>query len=303
MTESTRAGLTVGVVGVGTMGRPMAAHLVRAGHTVRAFVRRDAVREQVLAFGGEPVTALDAVAADADVVVTVLPDTPDVLAVVLGEGGLLPAMRPGSLLIDMSTVRPEGARQLHEAGGAAGVRVLDAPVSGGEAGAVEGTLSIMVGGAEDDFEAARPVLSAMGTTIVRVGGAGAGQVVKAANQLVVAGNIQLLAEALVFLRAHDADCEAAFDVLAGGLAGSTVLERKRQALLTGDHTPGFRVELHDKDLGIVLDAARALRIGLPVTAVVAQFMSALRAQGQGALDHSALAALAAGLNAPAAPRG
>jgi 2-hydroxy-3-oxopropionate reductase len=179
-------------------------------------------------------------------------------------------------------------RAVAERAHAAGLRALDAPVSGGEKGAVDGTLSIMVGGTADDVAAARPVLDVLGKTIVHVGPAGAGQTVKAANQLIVAGTIGLVAEALTLLRAQGVDLAPAVEVLSGGLAGSTVLDRKAAPMLTHDFTPSFRVDLHHKDLGIVLDSARDAGVPLPQGAVVAQLMAAARAQGHGDLDHSAL---------------
>lgn len=188
----------------------------------------------------------------------------------------------------MSTVRPQTAVAVATAAAAIGVHALDAPVSGGETGAIEGTLSIMVGGEAAAVSAARPVLAAMGTTIVHVGPAGAGQSVKAANQLVVAGIIQLIAEAIVLLEASGVDAQAGLQVLAGGLAGSRLLERKGGAMLARAFTPGFRVDLHHKDLGIMLAAARETGAAVPVGALVAQLMAALRAQGDGALDHTAL---------------
>jgi 2-hydroxy-3-oxopropionate reductase len=166
--------------------------------------------------------------------------------------------------------------------------MVDAPVSGGEAGAVEGSLSIMVGGDADDVAAARPVLEAVGTTIVHVGPAGSGQTVKAANQLIVAGTIELVAEALVFLEAHGVDTQAAVQVLAGGLAGNRILDRKAAGMIAREFRPGFRVDLHHKDLGIVTAAAREAGVAIPVGALVAQLMGALRAEGHGSLDHSAL---------------
>jgi 2-hydroxy-3-oxopropionate reductase len=191
-------------------------------------------------------------------------------------------------VIDFSTIRPDVAAALAAEGAGRGFRVLDAPVSGGEQGAIEGVLSIMVGGEAADFEAARPVFDAVGKTVVHVGPAGSGQTVKAANQLIVAGNIELLAEAIVFLEAHGVDTEAGLRVLGGGLAGSTVLQRKGAGMLARDFTPGFRIALHDKDMGIVTAAAREAGVVIPLGALVAQLVSALKAQGDGGLDHSAL---------------
>jgi 2-hydroxy-3-oxopropionate reductase len=204
--------------------------------------------------------------------------------------------RPGTLVIDFSTIRPDVAADLAAEGAERGFRVLDAPVSGGEQGAVDAALSIMVGATAEDFEAAKPVFEAVGRTIVHVGPAGAGQTVKAANQLIVAGNLELLAEAIVFVEAHGVDTAAALKVLGGGLAGSAVLERKGGAMLARDFTPGFRVELHDKDLGIVTSAAREAGVVIPLGAAVAQLVASLRAQGDGGLDHGALLKLVARLS-------
>ncbi|MFB9375477.1 NAD(P)-dependent oxidoreductase [Kineococcus gynurae] len=289
----------IGFIGPGTMGRPMVANLVAAGHQVRCHARSAGARERVASTGASVVATTAEAVEGAEVVITMVPAGPDVLEIVTGSDGFLPVLPAGTLLIDCSTIAPEEARQVHAAAAGRGVRCLDAPVSGGEAGAVEGTLSIMVGGAAEDVAAAREVLGAMGSTVVHVGGPGAGQVVKSANQIVVAGNLQVLAEAMVFLRAHGADLEAALDVLGGGLAGSTALTRKRTALLTEQYSPGFRVALHDKDLGIITAAARAAGVALPVTALLAQLLAALVARGDGDLDHSALAKLAAELNRPA----
>jgi 2-hydroxy-3-oxopropionate reductase len=188
----------------------------------------------------------------------------------------------------MSSIRPDVAADLYQAGRTAGVRVIDAPVSGGQAGAVEASLSIMVGADPADFEEVKPILDAVGKTVVLVGPPGSGQTVKAANQLIVAGTYELVAEAIVFLRAYGVDTEAALAVLAGGLAGSTVLNRKGASMLAGEFAPGFRIDLHHKDMGIIIDAARAKGVAIPLGAVTAQLIGALRAQGDGGLDHSAL---------------
>jgi 2-hydroxy-3-oxopropionate reductase len=217
-----------------------------------------------------------------------VPDSPDVEDVTGGADGVFANAREGALYIDMSTIRPDVAVRVAEAGREAGVRVLDAPVSGGEAGAVEGSLSIMVGGSAEDFADARPVLDAVGKTIVHVGPAGSGQTVKAANQLIVAGNIQLLAEAVVFLDAYGVDMRSALEVLGGGLAGSTVLARKGDNMLAGEFKPGFRLALHHKDMGIVTSAAREAGVTIPLGAVVAQLVAAMVARGDGGLDHSGL---------------
>lgn len=279
---------TIAFIGLGIMGGPMAAHLVAAGHDVVGHnLTRPAV-DRLVAAGGRAATGTADAVREAEVVITMVPDSPDVEALVSGEDGVYAHVKPGTLHIDCSTIRPDVAREVAAAGAERGIRVVDAPVSGGEAGAVEATLSIMVGGDAADVEAARPYLEVVGGTVVHVGPAGAGQTVKAANQLIVAGNIQLVAEALVFLEAHGVDTEAATAVLAGGLAGSAVLDRKAAGMRAREFAPGFRVDLHHKDLGIVTAAARAAGVAIPLGAHVAQLVASLRAQGDGGLDHSAL---------------
>jgi 2-hydroxy-3-oxopropionate reductase len=279
---------TVAVIGLGIMGGHMAANLLKAGYSVTGYNRSQDKIDKLVEQGGRGAADVADAVRDADVVLTMLPDSPDVEAVVMGEGGVLEAAPENALLIDASTIRPDVAVRVAEAARAQGVRAVDAPVSGGEAGAVEGSLSIMVGGEAADVEAARPVLEAVGSTIVHVGPAGSGQTVKAANQLIVAGTIQLVAEALVFLEAHNVDTEAAVKVLAGGLAGNRILDRKAAGMMARQFAPGFRVDLHHKDLGIVTSAAREAGVAIPVGALVAQLMGALRAEGHGSLDHSAL---------------
>jgi 2-hydroxy-3-oxopropionate reductase len=278
----------IGFIGLGVMGAPMAERLIKAGFEVVGHTRRAAGRERLAAAGGRPAVSVAEATEGADAVITMLPDSPDVTEVVLGPGGVLATAAPGTLLIDMSTIRPQVAREIAAAAAERSVEALDAPVSGGEQGAIEGVLSIMVGGPAAAFERARPVLTHLGTTIVHVGPAGAGQLVKAANQLVVAGTIELVAEAIVLLEASGVDAAAGLRVLGGGLAGSTVLDRKGPAMLERRFTPGFRVDLHHKDLGIMLDAARSAGAIVPLGALVAQLMAARRAQGDGALDHGAL---------------
>ena len=278
----------IGFIGLGVMGAPMAANLVKSGFNVTGYNRSPAAVERLVAAGGKAARSVAEATRGAEVVITMLPDSPDVEAVVLGEDGVFEHAEAGTLFIDMSTIRPETARAISAVAVDRGIRALDAPVSGGEQGAIEGALSIMVGGAAEDFEAALPVLQAVGTTIVRVGPSGSGQTVKAANQLVVAGTIELVAEAIVLMEAYGVDTEAGLRVLAGGLAGNRVLDRRGATMLARKFDPGFRVDLHHKDLGIALSVARDAGVATPVGAVVAQLMAALRAQGGGSLDHTAL---------------
>jgi 2-hydroxy-3-oxopropionate reductase len=279
---------TVAVIGLGIMGGPMAANLVKAGFDVIGYNRSRGKVDRLVEQGGRGAADVAEAVREADVVLTMLPDSPDVEGVVLGEGGVLASAPAGTLFIDASTIRPDVSVRLADAAKERGIRAVDAPVSGGEAGAIEGTLSIMVGGDADDVAAARPILEAVGSTVVHVGPAGSGQTVKAANQLIVAGTIELVAEALVFLEAHGVDTEAAVKVLAGGLAGNRILDRKAAGMIAREFTPGFRVDLHHKDLGIVTSAAREAGVAIPLGALVAQLMGALRADGHGSLDHSAL---------------
>ncbi len=278
---------TIGFIGLGIMGGPMAANLLAAGHTVLGYDTHPAAAERLVAAGGKSVDSIAAATA-AEVVVTMLPDSPQVEEVVLGPGGVLEHAEPGLLLIDMSTIRPDTSVTVAAAAAARGVRALDAPVSGGEKGAIDGVLSIMVGGDAEAFDAARPVFEVLGRTIVHVGPSGAGQTVKAANQLVVGGIYALVAEAIVLLEASGVAPGPGLDVLAGGLAGSRILELKRKSMVAREFAPGFRIDLHHKDMGIAIAAAREAGVALPMTGLTAQLIAAARAQGHGSLDHSVL---------------
>lgn len=275
-------------IGLGIMGSPMAENLIKAGYSVTGFTLEREKLDRLTANGGTAAPSIAEAVADADVIITMVPASPQVEAIAYGEDGILAHAKRGALLIDMSSITPQTSIDLAEAAGEKGVRVLDAPVSGGEAGAIEAVLSIMVGGEPADFDQAKPVFDVLGRTIVLCGPHGAGQTVKAANQLIVAVNIQACAEAVVFLEKSGVDLNAALDVLNGGLAGSTVLTRKKDNFINRDFAPGFRIDLHHKDMGIVTDAARNVGAALPVGAVVAQLVASLRAQGDGGLDHSAL---------------
>jgi 2-hydroxy-3-oxopropionate reductase len=266
----------------------MAAHLVDAGHDVVGYNPSRPAVDRLVAHGGRGANSVAEAVAEAEVVITMVPDSPDVEDVALGADGIFANAKPGTLYVDCSTIRPDVSRRVAADGTARGVRVVDAPVSGGEAGAVEATLSIMVGGEPDDVALAMPILEKVAKTIVHVGPHGAGQTVKAANQLIVAGTIELVAEAIVFLEAYGVDTAAAVKVLAGGLAGSAILDRKAANMLEREFTPGFRIDLHHKDMGIVTSAAREAGVAIPLGAHVAQLVASLRAQGHGALDHSAL---------------
>nr|CEL22371.1 2-hydroxy-3-oxopropionate reductase [Kibdelosporangium sp. MJ126-NF4] len=278
----------MGFIGLGIMGGPMATHLLDAGHEVIGY---DVVPESLAALadaGGKAAANVAEAVRGAEVVITMLPNHPHVESVVLGDDGVLQNAKDGVLLIDMSTIRPESSLAIAEDAKARGIRVLDAPVSGGEAGAKNAALSIMVGGDAADFDAAKPLFDVLGKTVVHVGPHGAGQVVKAANQLVVGGTYALVAEAIVLLEASGVDAGTGLDVLAGGLAASRILDLKRESMVARQFQPGFRIDLHHKDMGIALAAARQADVSLPVTGLVAQLVASARAMGHGSLDHSAL---------------
>ena len=278
----------IAFIGLGIMGSPMAVHLAKAGHQVVGYNRTPEKTVPLVEAGGRAAESIGDAVRGAEVVCVMVPDSPDVLDVLTGEDGVYDNANPGTLVIDFSSIRPDVTIQLAEQADGKGIRLVDAPVSGGEAGAVNAALSIMVGGQEDDFEAAKPYLDVVGKTVVHVGPSGAGQTVKAANQLIVAANIQALAEAVVFLDAYGVDTNAALEVLGGGLAGSKVLDQKKQNMLGHTFEPGFRIALHHKDLGIVTTAAREAGVVIPLGSLVAQLMASALANGDGGLDHSGL---------------
>jgi 2-hydroxy-3-oxopropionate reductase len=280
----------IGFIGLGIMGKPMVRNLAKAGYSVVVHNRsRDDV--DALTAESDAIVAANSpreVAEQTKTVITMLPDSADVRAVVFGENGLIDALGPDHLLIDMSTIAPATAVEVSEALAAKGASALDAPVSGGDKGAIAGTLSIMVGGHADDFERAMPLFEAMGKTIVHVGAAGAGQTVKACNQIVVAMNYAAVSEALVLGAKAGVDPGKVVQVLSGGLATSRVLELKGPNMIAHNFQPGFRVDLHRKDLGIALATAREHGVSLPVSAIVSQLFDSLSINGSGDLDHSAL---------------
>jgi 2-hydroxy-3-oxopropionate reductase len=283
----------IGFIGLGIMGKPMARNLAKAGYGLVVYNRSADDTEALLAEGGPYEAAANPreVAEKTKTVITMLPDSPEVREVVFGEQGILPAMSQGSLLVDMSTIAPATAIEVSDALAARGARALDAPVSGGDKGAIAGTLSIMVGGDAADVARAMPLFEAMGKTIVHVGGPGAGQTVKACNQVVVAINYAAVSEALVMGAKAGVDPRKIAQVLGGGLANSRVLEMRGPTMIADEFQPGFRVDLHRKDLGIALNTGKNVGAPLPVTALVAQLYEAVAAAGHGGLDHSALVTL------------
>ncbi len=278
----------IGFIGLGIMGKPMAQNLLKAGYPLTVVERASAGTQELIAAGASVRPTPCAVAEASDVVITMLPDSPQVEEVILGPDGVLEGLRPGGLVIDMSTVLPGTARRVAAAARERGVDALDAPVSGGEVGARNATLSIMVGGPAAAFERARPIFEKLGRNIVHVGEAGAGQVAKAANQIVVAVTIEAVSEALVLAAKAGADPARVREALLGGFAQSRILDLHGNRILQRNFQPGFKTRLHRKDLNIILATARELGVALPATSIVAELMNALIARGGGELDHSAL---------------
>ncbi len=280
--------MKIGFIGLGIMGKPMAKNLMKAGYEI-VTVRRDSdsVREIV----GQGAVALEtpkAVAAECDVVLTMLPNSPDVAEVAVGENGIIEGAHEGLVFVDMSSIDPLVAREVSEKLAAKGVTMVDAPVSGGEPMAIEGTLSFMVGGPEDAFENVKPILDVMGKSVVRVGDIGAGNTAKLVNQAIVAVNIGVLAEGLVLAQKAGVSPEAVFHAIKGGLAGSTVMNAKAPMMLEHNFKPGFRIGLHLKDLNNVMSASHAMGAPMPLTAQAFEGMTSLRAKGFEGEDHSAL---------------
>ena len=278
----------VGFVGLGVMGGPMARNLLAAGHDVVAFSRTRASVDDIAADGATAAGSAREVAGQAGVVILMLPDSPQVREVLDGDDGLLAGAREGTLVIDMSTISPVVTREIAAECAERGIGWVDAPVSGGDVGAREATLSIMAGGSDEDFARAKPLFEALGKTIVHVGPVGSGQVVKACNQVVVALTIEAVSEALVLGSKAGVDPATIIEVLSGGLAANKVMEVRGRNFLEHDFTPGFRIDLHHKDLGIALATAREYGVALPATAAASEMLQALRARGQGGDDHSAL---------------
>jgi len=281
----------IGFIGLGIMGRPMARNLLKAGYSLIVHSRSRGPVDELVAAGAKAGTSPKDVAGRSDVLITMLPNSPDVELVALGKDGIVEGARPGLIYVDMSTISPLVSQKVAQALEAKGVRMLDAPVSGGEKGAIDGALSIMVGGDQAVFDSVLPILQAMGKTITRLGPLGFGGFTKLANQIIVAVNLTALGEALTLAKKAGLDRELTLKALAGGLAGSKCLEQKTPNYVAGSYKPGFKIDLHFKDLGLIMESARALGVPLPATAVVQELFSALRVKGRGELDHSAVITL------------
>lgn len=286
----------IGFVGLGIMGRPMAINLLHAGYNVFIYARREESMEPVVREGGERCTRPAQVAAQSDVVFTMVADTPDVQEVVLGPNGIIEGARPGSVVVDMSTISPSATRDMAVQLAAKGVEMLDAPVSGGDQGAIDGSLSIMVGGKAEVFERVKPMFEIMGKNVVHVGENGAGQVTKACNQVVIAQTIAAVGEALLLAKASGVEPAKVRHALLGGFAASRVLEVHGQRMLEGNYRPGFKSALHKKDMRIALETAAELGLALPGAAAVTQLINALVGAGDGALDSAAISKLQQKLN-------
>jgi 2-hydroxy-3-oxopropionate reductase len=281
----------IGFIGLGIMGRPMARNLIKAGYSLVVHSRSRGPVEEIVKAGAVAAASPRDVAGQCDVLITMLPNSPDVEQVALGPGGIVEGARRGLVVADMSTISPIVSQKIGRALEPRGVAMLDAPVSGGEKGAIDGALSIMVGGDKAVFERVLPVFQAMGKTITLLGPLGFGGFTKLANQIIVAVNLTALAEALTLGKKAGLDRELLLTALAGGLAGSKCLDQKKPNYVANTYNPGFKIDLHYKDLGLIMESARALGVPLPATAVVQELFSALRVKGRGGLDHSGVITL------------
>ena len=280
--------MKIGFIGLGIMGKPMAKNLIKAGYEVWVNNRSRGAMDELAACGGHPATRRE-IGENCELVLTMLPNSPQVKEVMLGADGVAQYMKPGAAFIDMSSINPVASKEIAAALLEKGIEMLDAPVSGGEPKAIDGTLSFMVGGRQEIFEKYRPVLEAMGASVVRCGEVGAGNTTKLANQIIVACNIRAVAEALTLVQKAGVDPRLVCDAIRGGLAGSAVLDAKGPMMIAGDDKPGFRIDLHIKDLNNALDCAHAVGAPVPMTASVQEVLEWLHFNGSGACDHSAIA--------------
>lgn len=280
--------MKVGLIGLGIMGKPMAKNMVKAGYELLVSDLNAASVAEVVAAGATAATNAE-IGASCDVVMTMLPNSPHVKAVMLGEAGVVNQMKEGAIFVDMSSINPVASKEIAAALAEKGVKMLDAPVSGGEPKAIDGSLSFMVGGDEEVFNTCKPLLETMGASVVLCGEVGAGNTTKLANQIIVACNIQALAEALTLAQKAGVDPEKVFQAIQGGLAGSTVMNAKAPMMIAGNDKPGFKIDLHIKDLNNALDCAHTVGSPLPMTAAVQEIMQWLHNNEAGNCDHSAIA--------------
>jgi 2-hydroxy-3-oxopropionate reductase len=278
----------IGFIGLGIMGKPMSRNLLKAGYSLAVYDLATAPLEELVKSGATPAPGCADLAAQSEIVITMLPDGPDVEAAVLGPGGVLEGVKAGSIVVDMSSISPMVSQKVGAACEAKGAEFLDAPVSGGEPKAIDATLAIMVGGKPEVFARVQPILQKLGSSVTLTGPTGAGNVTKLANQIMVACNIAAMGEALVLATRAGLDPEVVFNAVKGGLAGSTVLNAKAPMVIARNFKPGFRIKLHQKDLRNALLAAESLHVPLPMTSMVQQMLIALMNEGKGDLDHSAI---------------
>jgi 2-hydroxy-3-oxopropionate reductase len=280
--------MKVGFIGLGIMGKPMAKNLVKAGHELVVYDHKQASIDELVSCGAKAAASGREVASQVEAVITMVQNSPQVRAAVLGENGIAEGAKPGLTLIDMSSIDPTESRKIAEECAKFGIDMLDAPVSGGEPKAIDGTLSVMVGGRKETFDKFYDLLSVMAGSVVYVGGIGSGNVAKLANQMVVAINIAAVSEALTFAKKAGTDPELVYQAIRGGLAGSTVMDAKAPMMLEGNFKPGFRIELHIKDLNNALNAAHAVNSPAPLTAQLMEVMQYLRSEGYEKEDHSSI---------------
>lgn len=278
----------IGFIGLGIMGKPMASHLVKAGHTVYLFSRRADQASQLFHLGAKECSCSKEVAQKSEIIFIIVPDTPDVEAVLFGQDGVAEGLTPGKIVVDMSSISPIATKEFAKRLADKGVQMLDAPVSGGQVGAENATLSIMVGGPVDVFKKVKPFFELMGKNIVHIGGHGDGQTCKVANQIVVALTIEAVAEALLFASKAGADPAKVREALLGGFAQSRILELHGERMIKRTFNPGFRIRLHQKDLNLALQSARSMGLSLPNTATAQELFNAISGQEGSELDHSAM---------------
>jgi 2-hydroxy-3-oxopropionate reductase len=280
--------MKIGFIGLGIMGKPMSKNLLKSGYDLVVMDLNKAAVEEVAAAGAATADTPKAVAEQSDIIITMLPNSPHVKTVVLGENGVIDGAKPGSILIDMSSIAPLASREIAARLIEKGVEMLDAPVSGGEPKAIDGTISVMVGGKKEIFDKCFAVMDAMAGSVVYTGSIGAGNTTKLANQIIVALNIAAMSEALVLATKAGVEPELVYQAIRGGLAGSTVLDAKAPLALDRKFDPGFRIELHIKDLANVLETSHEVGVPLPLTAVVFEIMQALKVDGMQGLDHGGI---------------
>lgn len=281
--------MKIGFIGLGIMGKPMSKNLIKAGYDLIVVDRNQTAVDEVVSAGARSAATAKAVAQEADIIITMLPNSPHIKEVVLGQDGLLEGAREGTTFIDMSSISPIVSRELAEKLAEKGVEMLDAPVSGGEPKAIDGTMSVMVGGKQEVFDKCYSVMMSMAGSVVRTGEIGAGNVTKLANQIIVSLNIAAMSEALVLATKAGVEPELVYQAIRGGLAGSTVLDAKAPLIMDRKFDPGFRINLHIKDLNNALETSHEMGVPLPLTAAVMEMMQALKVDGMGEADHSSLA--------------